>query len=62
MPRGHVAGGQVAAPDASEVVEYGSELLVDIEATMRFGNNFRVAVGAENVFDAMTIRCYQPVP
>jgi len=46
------SGGQVAAPDASEVVEYGSELLVDVEATMRFGDTFRLAVGAENVFDA----------
>ena len=47
------SGGQVAAPDASEVVEYGSEVLVDVEATFRFGDNFRVAVGAENIFDAV---------
>jgi hypothetical protein len=48
-----------------------SEVLVDIEASMRFGNKFRVAVGAENVFDtviasrtrdAMTIRCCRPMP
>jgi iron complex outermembrane receptor protein len=45
------SGGQVAAPDASEVVEYGSALLVDIEATLRFGDHFRVAVGGENIFD-----------
>jgi len=47
------SGGQVAAPDASEVVEYGSEVLVDIEATLRFGDHFRVAVGGENIFDAV---------
>ncbi|NCF72369.1 MAG: TonB-dependent receptor [Gammaproteobacteria bacterium] len=47
------SGGQVAAPDASEVVEYGSEILVDVEATFRFGDNFRVAVGGENIFDAL---------
>jgi iron complex outermembrane receptor protein len=45
------SGGQVAAPDASEVVEYGSELLVDVEVSLTFNENFRVAVGAENVFD-----------
>jgi iron complex outermembrane receptor protein len=45
------SGGQVAAPDASEVVEYGSELLVDVEATFQLTDNIRVAVGGENVFD-----------
>ena len=45
------SGGQIAAPDASEAVKYGSELLVDVEATFRFGDNFRVAIGGENVFD-----------
>jgi iron complex outermembrane receptor protein len=45
------SGGQIAAPDASEVVEYGSELLVDIEATLRFGDHFRLSVGGENIFD-----------
>jgi iron complex outermembrane receptor protein len=45
------SGGQVAAPDASEVVEYGSEMLVDVEATLNFGDHFRVAVGGENIFD-----------
>lgn len=45
------SGGQVAAPDASEAVSYGSEMLVDVEATLRFGEHVRVAVGGENIFD-----------
>lgn len=45
------SGGQIAAPDASEAVSYGSEMLVDLEATLRFGDHFRVAVGGENIFD-----------
>lgn len=45
------SGGQLAAPDASEVVEYGAEILVDVEATVTFNENFRLAVGGENVFD-----------
>lgn len=47
------SGGQVAAPDASEVVEYGSVVLVDVEAMFRFNEHFRLAVGAENIFDAV---------
>jgi iron complex outermembrane receptor protein len=45
------SGGQIAAPDASEVVEYGSELLVDVEAAFSFNDNLRLTVGGENVFD-----------
>ena len=44
-------GGLFSAGDASDVSNYSSELLVDIEATYRFNDNFRVSVGAENVFD-----------
>ena len=47
------SGGQVAAPDASEVVEYSSELLVDLEATFRFTDNFRASIGGENIFDTL---------
>ncbi len=47
------AGGQVAPPDASEVVNYGSELLIDLEATFRFTDNFRVSIGGENIFDTL---------
>ena len=45
------SGGQIAAPDASEAVEYGSEVLVDVEARFRLGEVFTIAVGGENVFD-----------
>jgi iron complex outermembrane receptor protein len=45
------SGGQLAAPDASEVVEYGSEILVDVEATLTFNEMFHLSVGGENVFD-----------
>ncbi len=44
-------GGLFSAGDASDVSNYGSEILVDLEATYRFNDNFRLSVGAENVFD-----------
>ncbi len=47
------SGGQIAAPDASEVVEYGSEILVDVEATFTFNDYIRVSVGGEIVFDTL---------
>jgi iron complex outermembrane receptor protein len=45
------SGGQIAAPDASERVSYGSEVLVDLEATLTFADNYRVSIGGENIFD-----------
>ena len=33
--------------------EYGSKMLVDVEATWRFNDVFRVAIGAENLFDTL---------
>lgn len=45
------SGGQIAATDASEAVTYGSELLVDVEATFRLGDHVRFALGGENIFD-----------
>jgi iron complex outermembrane receptor protein len=45
------SGGQIAAPDASEAVTYGAEILVDLEASFQLNDNFRIAVGGENVFD-----------
>ncbi|MDH3431403.1 MAG: TonB-dependent receptor [Gammaproteobacteria bacterium] len=44
-------GGLFSAGDASDVSSYGSEVLVDLEASYRFNDNFRLSVGAENVFD-----------
>lgn len=46
------SGGQIASSDNSEAVSYSSELLVDVEANFRLNDNFRIAVGGENVFDA----------
>jgi len=46
------SGGQLSPPDASEAIDYGSDVLVDIEGTLRVTENLRVAIGAENVFDA----------
>jgi len=44
-------GGLFSPGDASDVSNYGSELLVDLEATYEFNEMFAVSVGAENVFD-----------
>ncbi|MDH3614559.1 MAG: TonB-dependent receptor [Gammaproteobacteria bacterium] len=45
-------GGLFSAGDASDVSNYGSEILVDLEASYRFNDMIRLSVGAENVFDA----------
>ncbi len=44
-------GGLFSPGDASDAVSYGSEILVDIEATLTFNDRYRIVVGAENVFD-----------
>ncbi|MFQ5549533.1 MAG: TonB-dependent receptor domain-containing protein, partial [Woeseia sp.] len=44
-------GGLFSPGDASDAASYGSELLVDIEATVQFNDYFSIAVGGENVFD-----------
>jgi len=44
-------GGLFSAGDASDVSNYGSEILVDLEASYRFNDMIRLSVGAENVFD-----------
>lgn len=44
-------GGLFNGSNPPDVFSYGSELLVDLEATYRFNDMFRVTVGAENVFD-----------
>jgi iron complex outermembrane receptor protein len=44
-------GGLFSAGDASDVSSYGSEVLVDLEASYRFNDMLRLSVGAENVFD-----------
>jgi hypothetical protein len=45
------SGGQVSPSDASEAIDYGSEILVDIEANFQINDYLRVAVGGDNVFD-----------
>jgi iron complex outermembrane receptor protein len=44
-------GGLFSSGLADDVTKYGSEVLVDIEATYRFGDIIRLSVGAENIFD-----------
>ncbi len=44
-------GGLFSPGDASDVSNYGSELLVDLEGTYEFNEMFSLSVGAENVFD-----------
>ena len=44
-------GGLFSPGDASDAASYGSEIIVDIEATLTFAENYRITVGAENVFD-----------
>ncbi len=48
------SGGQISVDPgtANEAIKYGAEILVDVEASYQFNDNFRVAVGAENIFDA----------
>ncbi len=47
------SGGQIAAPDASEAVTYGSEFLLDLEARFQLTEWFYVTVGGENVLDTV---------
>jgi iron complex outermembrane receptor protein len=47
------SGGQLAAPDASEAVSYGGAMVVDVEGSWQINENFRLSIGAENVFDEL---------
>ncbi len=44
-------GGLFSPGDASDITSYSSEIIVDIEATLTLAENYRITVGAENVFD-----------
>jgi len=44
-------GGLFSSGLADDVSSYSSEVLIDVEATYRFNDMFRVSVGAENIFD-----------
>ncbi|WP_226662815.1 TonB-dependent receptor plug domain-containing protein [Microbulbifer aggregans] len=37
--------------DASDASRYGAEVLVDVEASFELGENYRVSIGGENIFD-----------
>lgn len=44
-------GGIFSPGDASDVSNYGSEVLVDLEARFNVGQYFQFAVGGDNIFD-----------
>ncbi len=44
-------GGLFSPGNASDVHNYGDEILVDLEARFLFGERYRLALGAENIFD-----------
>jgi len=44
-------GGLFSNGLADDVSSYSSEILIDVEATYRFNDMFRLSVGAENIFD-----------
>jgi iron complex outermembrane receptor protein len=43
--------GLFSAGDASDAANYGSEILVDLEARFAFTDAFSIAVGGDNIFD-----------
>ena len=44
-------GGIFSPGDASDASDYGSEILVDLEARFDIGERFQIAVGGDNIFD-----------
>ncbi len=44
-------GGLFGPGDASDAVEYGSNVLVDLEARFKFNDTFSMAIGGDNVFN-----------
>ncbi len=44
-------GGIFSPGDASDVSNYGSEILIDLEARFNINDTFTVAVGGDNIFD-----------
>ncbi|MGH8864886.1 MAG: TonB-dependent receptor domain-containing protein, partial [Burkholderiales bacterium] len=46
-------GGLFSPGDASDQSDYGSTVLVDLEARFTFGKRYTVAIGGENIFDEL---------
>ena len=44
-------GGLFGPGDGSDVFDYGSTMLVDVEARVIFDDKYTVAIGGENIFD-----------
>ncbi|MFA0811599.1 TonB-dependent receptor plug domain-containing protein [Microbulbifer epialgicus] len=44
-------GGLFGEGDASDTYSYSSEILVDLEATFTLYDNYKIAIGGENIFD-----------
>jgi iron complex outermembrane receptor protein len=44
-------GGIFSPGDATDVSNYGSEVLIDLEARFEIGERFQIAVGGDNIFD-----------
>ncbi len=44
-------GGLFSPGDASDASKYGAEILVDVEASFTFNENYKISIGGENVFD-----------
>ncbi len=46
-------GGLFSPGDASDASSYDAEILVDLEASFKFGGRYSFAIGGENVFDTL---------
>ena len=44
-------GGLFSPGDASDQYDYDGEILVDLEVSLTFQDNYRVSIGGENIFD-----------
>ncbi|MFT7141085.1 MAG: iron complex outermembrane receptor protein [Candidatus Azotimanducaceae bacterium] len=53
-------GGLFSPGDASDQYDYEGAVIVDLEGTLTFNENYRVTLGAENVFDELPDREQDP--
>ena len=54
-------GGLFSPGDASDRYDYDGQLLVDVELSLDFLDNYRITVGGENIFDELPEREQEPV-